>query len=56
MARDEFDWTDARVKRALKLRDEGLSARDMGEALGVSRNAVIGKFHRLKLAGQEGSK
>ncbi len=56
MARREFDWTDERVKRALKMRDAGFSASAIGEALGITRCAVLGKFHRLKLAAQEVSK
>lgn len=50
MDRSKFDWTDERVARALAMRDSGKSARDIGEFFGISRCAVLGKFHRLKLA------
>lgn len=45
-------WTDERVDRLKSLWREGLSASQVAKALGgVSRNAVIGKLHRLKLTG-----
>jgi GcrA cell cycle regulator len=47
-------WTDQRVETLKKLWTEGLSAsqiaKEMGE--GVTRNAIIGKVHRLKLSGR----
>ena len=47
-----MSWTDERVERLSKLWMEGRSAShiaaDLGE--GVSRNAVIGKIHRLGLS------
>jgi GcrA cell cycle regulator len=46
-------WTDERVELLRKLWSEGLSASQIaGELGGVSRNAVIGKVHRLGLAGR----
>ena len=43
-------WTDERVEMLKQLWTEGLSASQIAEKLGgVSRNAVIGKVHRLKL-------
>lgn len=46
-------WTDERVERLKQLWAEGLSAsRIAAEIGGVSRNAVIGKVHRLGLAGR----
>lgn len=46
-------WTDDRVKRLSQLWRDGLSAAAIAHALGgVSRNAVIGKLHRLGLAGR----
>lgn len=44
-------WTDARVETLVALWKEGLSAREVARRLGVSRNAVIGKIHRLGLSG-----
>jgi GcrA cell cycle regulator len=47
-------WTDERVELLKKLWLEGLSASQIAGMLGegVTRNAVIGKVHRLKLSGR----
>ena len=46
-------WTDDRVEVLKKLWAEGLSASQIAKQLGgVTRNAVIGKVHRLGLAGR----
>jgi GcrA cell cycle regulator len=46
-------WTDERVALLRKLWTEGLSASQIAKQLGgVTRNAVIGKVHRLGLAGR----
>lgn len=46
-------WTDERVSLLQKLWSEGLSASQIATQLGgVSRNAVIGKIHRLGLSGR----
>ena len=46
-------WTDDRVEILTKLWGEGLSASQIARELGdVTRNAVIGKVHRLGLAGR----
>jgi len=47
-------WTDERVELLKKLWLEGLSASQIAGVLGdgVTRNAVIGKVHRLKLSGR----
>src|SRR5689334_24678284 len=51
--RDPMNWTDERVELLRKLWSEGLSASQIAAQLGgVSRNAVIGKVHRLKLSGR----
>ncbi|WP_420959395.1 GcrA family cell cycle regulator [Brucella sp. IR073] len=48
-----MNWTDERVELLKKLWGEGLSASQIAAQLGgVSRNAVIGKVHRLKLSGR----
>ena len=48
-----MSWTDERVELLSKLWAEGLSASQIATQLGgVSRNAVIGKVHRLKLSGR----
>ncbi|HEX8233007.1 MAG TPA: GcrA family cell cycle regulator [Caulobacteraceae bacterium] len=46
-------WTDERVETLKKLWLEGLSASQVAKQLGgVTRNAVIGKVHRLGLSGR----
>jgi GcrA cell cycle regulator len=48
-----MNWTDERVELLRKLWSEGLSASQIAAQLGsVTRNAVIGKVHRLKLSGR----
>ena len=46
-------WTDERVELLKKLWQDGLSASQIAKQLGgVTRNAVIGKVHRLGLSGR----
>lgn len=47
-------WTDERVELLKRLWCEGKTAKEIAGALGegVTRNAVIGKAHRLKLSGR----
>ncbi|MEX0837921.1 MAG: GcrA family cell cycle regulator, partial [Parvibaculum sp.] len=46
-------WTDERVELLKKLWADGLSASQVAKQLGgVTRNAVIGKVHRLGLSGR----
>ena len=48
-----MSWTDERVATLSKLWAEGLSASQIAAELGgVTRNAVIGKVHRLGLSGR----
>ena len=49
-----MSWTDERVELLKKLWTEGLSASQIAGRLGngVTRNAVIGKVHRLNLSGR----
>ncbi len=45
-----MSWTDERIETLKKMWDQGLTATQIAEELGgVSRNAVIGKAHRLGL-------
>lgn len=47
-------WTEERVARLTKLWQEGLSASQIAADLGgVTRNAVIGKVHRLGMSGRD---
>src|SRR6188508_2837178 len=48
-----MSWTDERVELLKKLWADGLSASQIATELGnVTRNAVIGKVHRLGLSGR----
>ena len=48
-----MSWTDDRVALLKKLWGEGKTAAEIAATLGgVTRNAVIGKAHRLKLSGR----
>jgi GcrA cell cycle regulator len=51
---DEMSWTDERVEMLRKLWLDGLSASQIAAELahGITRNAVIGKVHRLGLSGR----
>ena len=42
-------WTDEQVEELKHLWDKGLTTGEIGKALGVSKNAVVGKAHRLGL-------
>lgn len=48
-----MSWTDERVEQLKKLWLDGLSASQIAQELGgITRNAVIGKVHRLGLSGR----
>jgi GcrA cell cycle regulator len=48
------EWNDERIEALTKMWREGLSASQVARQLGgVSRSAVIGKVHRLGIAGRE---
>lgn len=48
-----MSWNDDRVEQLKKLWSEGLSASQIASRMGgVTRNAVIGKVHRLGLSGR----
>jgi GcrA cell cycle regulator len=52
-----MSWDDERIEQLKKLWNEGLSASQIATELGgVTRNAVIGKVHRLGLSGRAKSK
>jgi len=42
-------WTDEKVATLKQLWTEGLTTGEIGKRLGVSKNAVVGKAHRLNL-------
>ena len=48
-----MSWTDERVETLKRMWNEGQSASQIAKELGgVTRNAVIGKVHRLGLSGR----
>ncbi len=51
--RTRFDWNAERIALLRQRWAEGASASAIGRALGVSRCAILGKVHRLKLAQPE---
>lgn len=44
-----MDWTDEVIERLRSLWAEGHSTAEIGRRLGVSKNAIVGKAHRLLL-------
>ncbi len=44
-----IDWTPDRVKTLMALWAEGIPTLDIGRRLGVTKNSVVGKVHRLGL-------
>jgi GcrA cell cycle regulator len=44
-----MDWTDEVIERLRAFWAEGLSTAEIGRRMGVSKNAVVGKAHRLGL-------
>jgi GcrA cell cycle regulator len=45
-------WNDEKIAKLKKLWQEGLTTGEIGKRLGVSKNAVVGKAHRLGLKGR----
>ena len=46
----KFDWTDERIARLKEMWAAGESAAVIGAEFGVTRNSIIGKVNRLRLA------
>jgi GcrA cell cycle regulator len=44
-----MEWTDETIAKLRALWDEGLSTAEIGRRLNISKNAVVGKAHRLNL-------
>lgn len=44
-----MDWTVEKIRELVELRNRELSAGQIANKMGISRNAVIGKLHRLGL-------
>lgn len=47
-----FDWDEKTITRLRDLWDEGHATAEIGRRLGTTKNAVIGKAHRLDLPGR----
>jgi GcrA cell cycle regulator len=45
-----MDWTEQRVAELQQLWREGLSTAEIGKRLGITKNAVVGKAHRMGLS------
>jgi GcrA cell cycle regulator len=45
----ETVWTEERIAQLAELWHQGLSTAEIGRRLGISKNAIIGKAHRLAL-------
>lgn len=54
--RPYFRWTDEQLEQLTALRDEGKSAAEIAEALGVSRDKVITKLAAMAARQRAGSK
>ncbi len=46
---DNFDWNDEAITRLRTLWDEGHATAEIGRRMGITKNAVVGKAHRLDL-------
>lgn len=44
-----MEWNEDTISRLRALWDEGLSTAEIGRRLGITKNAVVGKAHRLTL-------
>lgn len=45
-----MDWTEEQITRLRALWAEGHSTAEIGRRMGISKNAVVGKAHRLNLS------
>ncbi len=45
----DMEWTDETIARLRELWAEGHSTAEIGRRMGISKNAVVGKAHRLNL-------
>lgn len=45
-----IEWTDDQIKELIRLWDQGLPTSEIGRLLGTTKNAVVGKAHRMGLS------
>ena len=50
MAANDTTWTEALIAALRRLWAEGHSTAEIGRRMGITKNAVVGKAHRLMLA------
>ncbi len=50
-----MEWTPKRISTLIALWDEGITTTEIGRRLGITKNAVVGKVHRLGLAKRRAS-
>ena len=50
-----MSWTDERVALLRELWDSGMGTAEIGERLGMTKNAIIGKAHRIGLRARRAS-
>jgi len=48
-------WTEERVERLTQLWEAGVGTAEIGERLGMTKNAIIGKAHRIGLKARRAS-
>lgn len=53
MTAPSIDWNESAIATLRTLKAEGLSASLIGKELGVTRNAVIGKLHRMGIVHEQ---
>ncbi len=46
---EDMDWTSEAIEKLRAYWGEGLSTAEIGRRMGISKNAVVGKAHRLNL-------
>lgn len=46
----EVTWTHERIRLLTQLWDEGIPSAEIGRRMGLTKNAVIGKVHRIALS------
>lgn len=51
-ASDHYTWNDQSVQRLKDLWESGASCQAIADAMGISKNALVGKAHRLGLPGR----
>ena len=45
----DVTWTPERIEQLTTLWEEGITTAEIGRRIGVTKNAVIGKVHRIGL-------